>query len=199
MNKFLLLACVLAVTGCAAASAPPRENHYRLTFERPARPAAQPVLPGVLEVSGLHAEGLTADRALAYSYADQPRNLLQYSYESWASPPEEMLQDRLSVFLRNANLARQVVTPSLRARPDYFLQGTIKRFEQVVAPVGSLALVEIELGLTRARDDALLVHKTYRVEKPADNDSAEAAVRAMDAAVAELFQTFTQDVAGLAR
>lgn len=185
----ILLAGLLS--GCAAPP-PPRDSFYRL--EVAASPAlAHAPLHGVVEVSHFGAEGLTGERALLYSYRDKPDQVLRYSYHLWTEPPASLLEGQLVRVLRAAHAATSVVTADLRVPPDYVIEGRLRRFEQL-AGARPAVLVEIDLGVVRVHGNALLLLRTYKVEKPSRTEQVPDAVAAFQAAVGEVFAQFLDDL-----
>ncbi|WP_185961324.1 ABC-type transport auxiliary lipoprotein family protein [Telmatospirillum sp. J64-1] len=194
MNRsaaFAVLA-VAALVACAPVAAPPPETFYRLAPVSTEQSHARPPLRGVIEVGSFSGDGLTGQRSLVYAESDRPGELRLYSYHMWAQPPGEMLRERLVEALRAANLAETVVTPALRAQPDFILLGHVKRFEQI----GPGAVAEVEFSLTNRDGDVMLV-KTYEATHQAADLTASAAVAAMDQAVAEIVTRLLADLAAL--
>ena len=193
MKTIPALLLVLALGGCAVATPPP-DNFHRLSSPTEVTTLAKP-LNGTIEVTRPSAEGLAADRALVYSYRDQPNSVQRYGYELWSEPPAALVQQQVIECLRTAKAARMVVSADLGAVPDYTVKGRVHRFEQVVAGQAAVALVEAELAVTRLRDDRILLLKTYRVEQPAADIGVPAAVRAFDQALAQVCRAFAADLA----
>jgi cholesterol transport system auxiliary component len=189
---------LLALAACAGPAAPP-DAFYRIDVAAPAQRLPKPVLPGVLEISRLAADGVAAERALAFARAEGGA-LAHYKYDFWSEPPDVLLQDRLAQYLAAAGLADRVVTPELRVLPDWVLRGKVRRFEQIADR--SEAVVELELAVVSARDGRLVLLQTYTARMPAASERVEDAARAMEKGVAEIFARFLADLgrasAGLA-
>lgn len=195
LATFAATIALAAVTGCAQPELP-RDHFFRLMVATPAAPPAAPILPGVLEVPRLSADGLVSERPLVYSFRDDPQALRQYNYNLWNDAPPAILQDQLAGYLRAANVARLVVTPTMRQRPDHQVVGRVRRFEQVVGPPHGVA-VEIELGLLRLKDDRLVLLKTYREERATPDETPATAAQAISQAMADLFARFVKDIEAL--
>jgi ABC-type uncharacterized transport system auxiliary subunit len=185
--------CAMALTACAQPPVP-SDRYYRLDPGPPARTFQRPALDGVLEVQRFVADGLTAGRPIVYARADAPYELQAYHYQFWTEPPTTMLQDRLATYLRNAGAAGTVVTPEMRVQPDFVLTGRIRRLERVVGEAPKVVL-DLELGIKASADDRVVTLGSYRIERPHGEDSVPAAVRAMNAALAEAFANFLDDLA----
>ena len=186
---------VLLVAACSQPQVP-EDRFYRLQLPAPAKASAKPYLDGTLEIERFVADGLTAGRPIVYSKADSPHEVHEYHYDFWTEPPTIMLRDELVAYLRAARVALKVVTPELRADPEFVLTGRIKRLEQVVgSPTG--AVVELELALRRESDATVMHVKTYRLEVEAKSDTVSAAVGAINGAVAEIYADCVKDLEGM--
>ncbi len=193
----LVLSClsVLVLSGCLGSAAPiPRDHYYRILVPMPVATAAGSSLPGILSVPPFEADGLLRERPLLFSAGGRAHELQQYVYQYWSDPPPRMLQDQLAAYLRQSRLAREVVTPNLRIRPDFEVAGRLKRLERVLGDGAPRVLVELELALTRLSQDRLLVFRSYAAEHDAQDDSVQASVVALNHAVTEVFGRFLADV-----
>jgi ABC-type uncharacterized transport system auxiliary subunit len=184
----LSLGASLLLAACAQPELP-QDHYYRLEVPTPQQ--GLQTLDGVLEVERFRADGLLSGRPIAYS--EGKGHLSEYHYHFWVEPPVDLLQEIMVDFLRASNIARHVVTPELRMEEDYLLTGKIKRLERILSNGNKIA-VELELGLKRTSDDHLLVLKTYYRELEQDTQGVGGAVRAMNAALNEIYQTFLNDV-----
>lgn len=183
-------ALALTLSACAAPPAP-RDTFHRLELPAAARAFDRPVLPGVLEVDRLEADGAVGERAMAYS-STGPASLQRYRYDLWSEAPGVMLQDALARHLRSAGLAEQVVTPDLRVPPDWTLRGKVLRLEHL--PAAGKVAVELRLSVVSARNGQLVAMDTYLSEVAARDDSADAAADAMGRAVSDILARFTADL-----
>lgn len=188
---FRPLALALALAACAQPEVP-TDSYYRLQVTPPS-PAAQPVLKGTIEVNRFIADGLVAGRPIVHTEPAQPHQVKEYHYHFWTEPPTIMLRDQLVAYLRAAKIAETVTTPEIRANADYVLTGRIIRLEKVegAAPKGAL---EIELGL-RSSGGKIVRLDVYKAEVPAENNSVEAAVRALNKALDQVYAKFAADLA----
>lgn len=185
------LALALVLAACAQPEVP-TDSYYRLQVALPA-PAAAPLLKGTIEVNRFVADGLVAGRPIVYTAPDQPHRVREYNYHFWIEPPTVLLRDQLVAFLRAGRIAETVTTPEVRVPADYVLTGRIIRLEKIesAAPKGVL---ELELGIRRA-DGKLVFLDVYKMEVAADNNSVEAAVRALNKALDATYAKFAADLA----
>ena len=191
-------ALLLVVSLVAACSQPqvPEDRFYRLSLPAPAKTLSKPPLDGTLEVERFVADGLTAGRPIVYSKADTPNQVHEYHYDFWTQPPTIMLRDELVTYLRAAGVATKIVTPDLRADPEFVLTGRIKRMEQVLGSPTS-AVVELELALRRTSDATVMFVETYRIEVKAKSAKVAAVVTAINGAMAEIYAKCAKDLAGI--
>ena len=196
MKRLLLLSFLAPVlAGCLGSAPPvPRDHYYRLLVPMPAESGGTRLLPGVLTVNLLQADGLLRERPLLYSAGADASELQQHNYHYWNDVPPRLLQDQMVTYLRRSGVASLVVTPDTRVRAGYQISGKAKRFERLVGGGGSKVVVEIEFALQRLSDDALLVVDTYSAEEPARDDSIEASILALNRATAHVFDAFLSDV-----
>jgi ABC-type uncharacterized transport system auxiliary subunit len=193
MTRLTRSALTLAVTLAACAQPEvPTDSYYRLQVALPA-PAAQPILKGTVEVNRFVADGLVAGRPIVYTEPDQPHRVREYNYHFWIEPPTILLRDQLVAFMRAGRIAETVTTPEVRASADFILTGRIIRLEKIegAKPQGVL---EIELAVRRA-DGRLIFLDVYKMDVAADNNSVEAAVRALNKALDSAYAKFAADLA----
>ncbi len=187
-------ALALVLAGCGTTPEVPSDQYFRITVATP-QPLPRPVLPGIVSVERLSANGLTGGRPIVYARRDQPTRLNEYHYQLWIEPPTSMVRDLLVEYLRQANAAQQVVTPDLRVEPNSVVRGRILRFEQIVGSPPGVA-VEIELSVQDVGADTIRHIKTYRVERRVANETIPAAVDAFGAALSEIFAGLVKALAG---
>jgi len=190
----LLSVVIVAATWSACASGPaPQDHFYRLEIAKPT-PLQETRIDGTLEVNRLRVEALAEGRRILYRTQERPAEVAQYAYQRWSDPPSIMLQDRLVDYLREAQVARTVVTSAARVDVDYQIDGRIKRFEQLIGTDSSQVVIEIELILTRAEGRELLLLGSYREERAARSKGVADAVQAFEAAVEAIFERFVAEL-----
>ena len=183
------------LTGCGGQDASvPAERFHRLIVGAPTTVYDPPRLVGALEVDRFHAVGVLQDRAIIFIEHDNPNVLRQYDYQLWADPPTRLLQIATVDYLRDAQLADQVVTTGLRTDPTYTLVGDIKKLEHVVGNSSSV-VVELEFGLREHRDGSLVWMKSYTASRSVKDDSVAAATRAISDAVEAILTSLSADLA----
>lgn len=191
MRTLIFATLLLALAACAGPAAPP-DSFYRIEPGAPPSRFSQPVLPGVMEVERPAADGVVAERALAFARTEDGP-LAHYKYDFWSEPPSLLLQDRLAHYLADAGVAVRVVTPDLRVLPDWEVRGKIRRFE-MIADKG-VAVADLELAVVGSKDGKLLLLKTYDARMPTGSGSVGDSARAMEKAVADIFARFLADLA----
>lgn len=184
-----LIAPLLA--GCLGSAPPvPRDHYYRLLVSAPPARSAQPVLPGVMSVDLLQADGLLRERPLLYSESGSSHEVQQHDYHYWTDAPPRMLQDQLVAYLRRSGMATSVVTPDMRIRARYLVSGKVKRLERLLGGGPPRVFVELELALVRLTDDRLLLVDSFSEEAVAEADSVEAGIVALNRATGRVFDRF---------
>ena len=177
--------------GCAQTPAPPA-NFYRIYIDGPqASPAAH--LDGVLVVRRFLADGLVSERSMVYGEGAGPNPLLQYHYHSWTESPTRMLQELLVPYLRNANVATEVITPEIRFDARFELSGKIRRMEQIRG-ADSRVIVELEFGLSEPRAGRLVWIESYVAEVACETDSLLSAVEAFNQAISRIYSQLVDDI-----
>jgi len=181
------------LSACAAPPPAPEDAFYRLSPRAQSTVASQALLKGALEVDRFAAAGSLANRPLLFSEPGS-NAVNEYHYHFWIEAPPMLLQSALVSYLRSAGVAEQVVTPAMRVRPDYTVQGRLMRLETVTgnAPQG---VAEFELSLRRESDGKLLVLGEYRAEVPSGSNGVVTDAAAIEKAVGKAFAEFVADIA----
>lgn len=173
---------------------PPPDSFYDFDIAGPAQRFEDPILDGVLSVERFSAEGVLGERALLYRETGQT-GVRQYNYHYWAGLPGLMLRDAVIETYRKANVASRIVSPELRLLPDYRLTGRLKTLRHRRDAATAAAVIAVEITVTRTRDGELLLLKTYEREREPSRDNVQAAVRAFQAALADILSKSTADLA----
>jgi ABC-type uncharacterized transport system auxiliary subunit len=205
MKRLGSLALVLlGLSGCLGSAPPvPRDHYYRVLVAPPAQNTAAQradarntpsvMFPGVVSVAPLEADGLLRERPLLYSASGRAHEMQQHDYHYWMDAPPRMLQVQLVDYLRHSGLARAVITPELRLRPDYEVSGRIRRLERLLGGGPPRVIAEIELAMVETDRNQLIVVETYAAEVPSADASVEASVLALNRALAGIFERFLAD------
>jgi cholesterol transport system auxiliary component len=187
----LALAAVLAACG-GNATVP--ENHFYRLEVAPPETKGKLLMPGVLEVDRLLAAGELTQRSIVYRNADNPHQMRAYHYHFWNEAPGVLLQAELINYLNAAGIAGKVLTPEMRARPDFAITGRVEKLERVIG--GSNAgVIEMNLVLRRVNDGTVLVAKTYTREFTPKDDGLTALVKGFSGAARDIFKAFVNDIA----
>lgn len=185
-----LVACFLGVVlagwGCSTASSPP-DRFYDLTIASRKGGAGACRLPGVLLVNRPVADALTDERGMVFRPEGGSVELRRSAYHLWVDPPTILIQNQLAAYLKNRGVADTVVTPDLRSRADYALNGRIVEMFRSLGSPPTITLA-LDLSLVRLHDRRVLVQSSGVETQPAaDFDQA---VRAYEAAASSLFDAF---------
>lgn len=195
MRRLALIPLLLvSLSGCIGGSAPPvpRDHYYRILVPQPAR-SENILFPGVAEVAPLEADGLLRERPLLFSSSGQSYEMQQHDYHYWIDPPTRMLQGQLIDYLRASGLAGSVVTPDLRIKPDFQINGRVKRLERLLGGGPPRVIAELELSMVASDGNRLIVVETYTAEAPSADDGVESSILALNQALSDIFERFLTD------
>ncbi len=191
------IAACWTLAGCVGSTETvPPDHYYRITVDKPDRPAASVAFPGVLSVATFDGDGLVRDRPVLFTTDGGTGMLRQHNYHYWVDSPSRLLQGQLATYLKSSALADSVVTPAMRVRADYELVGRIIRLERVLGTGPSRVAVALELSVVRLSDHKLVTTDTFSAEVNCVDDSVGAAIAAMNRAIGKIFNDF---VAGAER
>jgi ABC-type uncharacterized transport system auxiliary subunit len=193
--RLLLIGAGLSLTLWSCASGPaPIDHYYRIDAGVPDARAARK-LEGNLQVDRLRADAITGKRQLLYKQTAKVLEIRQHPYHRWSDPPAILLQTELASFLSAAAAADTVISATARVKPDYVVSGRIRHFERVLEPEVR-AVVEIQLAVTSAAGEEILVNHSYREERAAANSTIAASAVAFSEAVHTIFERFLADLGG---
>lgn len=192
-KRICAIALLGVLTACAAQAPVPQDKFYRLQATPVPNSLSSPVLPGVLEVERFSADGLTAGRPIVYTDASDPNQLREYNYHFWTQPPTVMLRDELVTYLRQAGVAKNVVTPEMRLGADYVLTGRIRMLEQIVGAKMGTAM-ELEIALRNPRDGKLIFLKSYHHEAAQSSTGVASAVHSLNEALNIIYADLLADI-----
>ncbi|MBL4616046.1 MAG: membrane integrity-associated transporter subunit PqiC [Magnetovibrio sp.] len=180
------------VSACATPPPAPEDVFYRLSPRAAAPAAAMALLDGVVEVERFTASGSLASRPLLFSEPGS-NAVSEYHYHYWIEAPPILLQNALVSYMRSARVSDLVVTPDMRARPDYTVRGRLIRLETVQGET-SVGVAELESSLRRESDGELLVLGEYRAEVVSGSNGIKTDAAAIEKAVNNAFQQFVSDI-----
>ncbi|MBT3306276.1 MAG: hypothetical protein HN377_07300 [Alphaproteobacteria bacterium] len=184
--------CAVLLTACGSAAPVPEDQFYRLKVQTPSN-AGKVLFPGTLEVDRFVADGLTAGRPIVYSESGKTYQVKEFHYHFWTQPPTVMLRDELVSYLRARKVSDVVVTPEMRANPDYILTGKILRLEKIVGTTPK-AVLEVELGLRKPGGGKILFLNTYRKETVSGGTGVDAAVKSLNTSLTDIYKKFVDDL-----
>ena len=194
LRLWLLLAMLVGAAGCLGGSAP-SDHVYRLQVEPPGNARNAPAFPGTLEVGRVWGNALTRGRPILHSDSDRAVEVTPYGYHLWVDSPTLLIQRELTAFLRQAGLAKDVVTSDANSPAGWVVTGFIERLDHITGGGAPRVLVELELRLAEADRGRLLLRETYRAEQPSEGAGVPAAVQAFGTAVGSIFERFAADAA----
>jgi ABC-type uncharacterized transport system auxiliary subunit len=148
----------------------------------------------VLEVDRFRAEALTGERPILYRHAEEGAEVRRHAYHRWVDSPTRMVQSQVARYLRAAGVAEAVVTPEMRANPDFVLSGTLVRLERVIGAGRPGVVVALQLGVVRESDHHLVFQRGYRSEREADGDAVADSADALNAALTEICRRIVADL-----
>ena len=189
------LAAILSFGLLAACGSPapvPEDQYYRLKVQAPSQ-AGKVLFPGTLEIDRFVADGLTAGRPIVYSESGKTYQVKEFHYHFWTQPPTVMLRDELVTYLRARKVSDVIVTPEMRANPDYILTGKIIRLEKIVGQPPK-AMLEVELSLRRPSGGKIIFLNTYRMETQSDGAGVSAAVQSLNTSLTAIYKNFVDDL-----
>ena len=189
MNRLIALlstfSLLVLITACGSVPPAPTDRFYRL---QPVQvPSAPVALSGAVAVHAFSADSLYAERPIIYSDEASQRQLRQYHYHLWLYPPAQLVRENFLASLGGAlNLAGGGQAPNV-------IDGRIVNFERMLSGQNSAAVVALELSLKT--DGKTRLHKTYRAEQRASDDSLGAFAMAMEQALGKIYTEFLADMA----
>jgi ABC-type uncharacterized transport system auxiliary subunit len=178
-----LIACF---SGCGAT----RPMKYYILDPGPPT-AAQGVapLPVTLLVGRIAASHLYRDDRIVYGSG--PVQLGVFSYERWAEPPADMIQDLLISALRSTGQYRAVSSLSSNVRGDYIVRGHLWAISEVDQPE-LMARFSLQIELFDTNTRTTVWSSTYEHDEPAQAKTVQSVVEAMDKNVRAGLQQLTK-------
>lgn len=160
--------------GCGA----PRPTKYYVLDPGPA-PANPPSTqyPVILLVGRVTASHLFRDDRLVYGSG--PVQLGTFSYDRWAEPPAQMLQDLLISTLRSSGQYRAVSSLSSNVRGDYIVRGHLWDISEVDKPE-LMARFSFDLELFDPKNRTVVWSGRYQHDEPAQGKKVQDVIEAMD-------------------
>ena len=141
-----------------------------------AAPPSAPSFPVTLLVGRITASHLYRDDRLVFG---ENVELGTFSYDRWAEPPADMVQDLPISALRSTGQYRTVSGLSSNVRGDYVVRGHLWDISEVDKPE-LMARFSLELELFDPKTRTTLWSSRYQHDEPAQGKKVQDVVAAMD-------------------
>ena len=189
------IACAaLALAGCGNVPGVPDHTYFRMPPVAALPVSPEPVFVTPIVVGLFAADGLYADRALVYASTPEATELRQYHYQLWTEPPTRLLQRRLKIELREAEISPLVTDELAASQAAIRISGQILRFDRVPTVNGGyLASVVIKLRADRP-DGTPQTDEIYRADVEAIDSRLISTADALFAAADQIFAEFYTDL-----
>jgi ABC-type uncharacterized transport system auxiliary subunit len=179
---------LICLAGCAAS----RPMKYYVLDPGPVpSPQGAPTYPVTLLVGRVTASHLFRDDRLVYGSG--PVQLGVYSYDRWAEPPADMLQDLLVSNLRSTGQYRAVSPLGSNVRGDYIVRGHLWDISEVDKP-DLMARFSLEVELFDPNTRTTVWSHRYEHDEPAQGKTVNDVVQAMDKNVRAGLQQITAGI-----
>jgi ABC-type uncharacterized transport system auxiliary subunit len=179
---------LICLTGCAAS----RPMKYYVLDPGPVpAPQGAPTYQVTLLVGRIGASHLFRDDRLVFG--NGPVQLGTYSYDRWAEPPADMLQDLLVSTLRSTGQYRAVSTLGSNVRGDYVVRGHLWDISEVDKP-DLMARFSFEVELFDPNTRTTVWSHRYEHDEPAQGKTVKDVVEAMDKNVRAGLQQITAGI-----
>ncbi len=173
----LAIAALLLLTACGSAPPAPADRFYRLQAESTA--AALPPI----EIRGIRADSLYAERPIVFSPANDPRQLRQYHYHLWLYPPAQTVKEHM------------LASGGVPGRSGLTLDARVVAFERMLDGGNGRAVVALDVSI--GGEKGVVLQKRYRREQAASDDSFPAFTVAMEKALQAIYGELRQDIGSL--
>jgi len=177
----------LWIAGCAVKQVPPT-RYYALDFTPSRHQTAQTPRFDTLKIVTADPTRIALSTALFY----RRDNLLQpYAYSRWSETPLSMVENILAVALKEAHVARHVVTADSRARADALLEISLLDFSQLFTPHRpSAGHMLLKAALIDPKTGQVIRSRLFEASREAPTPDAEGGVTALqrctEAVIAEM-------------
>jgi len=146
--------------------------------------------PVTLVVGRITASHLFRDDRLVYGESVE---LGTFSYDRWAEPPADMVQDLLISALRSTGQYRAVSSLKSNVRGDYIVRGHLWDISEVDKPE-LIARFSLELELFDPKTRTTVWSGKYQHDEPAQGKKVQDVVEAMDRNVHAGLQQLTGEL-----
>jgi ABC-type uncharacterized transport system auxiliary subunit len=183
------LAGIIFLIACFSGCGATRPMKYYILDPGPV-PAASGAAqyPVTLLVGRITASHLYRDDRLVYGSG--PVQLGVYSYDRWAEPPADMIQDLLVSSLRSTGQYRAVSALNSNIRGDYVVRGHLWAISEVDKPELT-ARFSLQIELFDPSTRTTVWSSRYEHDEPAQGKTVQSVVEAMDKNVRAGLQQLT--------
>ncbi len=176
------------------------ENFYALPDTQPGYKFKTPALKGVLGIPPLDTDSLRGDRRMLFKLSARPLELRLHHFRFWTDSPTKLVQQKISIYLRDIQFASKVIRFIPGTKIDYLMHGRLIKFERFVNPNASFdeVLVSIELSISKESTGQLVVPATiYHIRQKASrarsaNDTIVNAVKSFKLALDKALLQFVK-------
>ncbi len=170
-------------------------NYHTLDYPPPDREFKNPIPHTLMVYRFLLAPDVESDSILTSQAEGDEKSVRLHR---WQENPADIVTDFLFRDLEASCIFRQIVDQLSNVRYRYALEGTLRNIHGIIKDGHPSALVELEVVLTDfdapkpAQKD--LLRKTYKVEIPSKDTSAESFLAAFNAGVKEISALLRADI-----
>lgn len=192
----LSLCTLLFLTGCMAASEPPKSTNYYTLDYASAVDRLEQQLPLTLRVERFSVSPPFNTQRIIYAGKGAHRN--SYAYHQWICAPGELLPYFFVRDLRRSNGFKAVLPPDSSLSATHSLHGWVEKFIEKDNPKNWQAVATIHISLINKLNadptQKFMLQKRYHAAVDCDDKTPEALAQAMGKVVAQITATVTKDL-----
>lgn len=121
-------------------------------------------------------------------YRESAYDFMFYNYSSWATRPEYLIEQAVTLRMEQAGLF-QFVETNPTAKPDYELSMHVISIEEIDTDKGREAHLAMNISFRKPESEGDLWSKRFDVKKPYDGED----MREFATAISKLLETFTNE------
>lgn len=194
--RFALWVTFLVLSGCMAASDPPKTTYYYTLEYVSAVDNLKQQLPLILRVERFSVSPPFHTQRIIYAGKGAHRN--SYAYHQWIAAPGELLPYFFVRDLRRSNGFKAVLPPDSSLSATHSLHGWVEQFIekdnskkwQAVATIHVSLINKLNIDSTQK----IMLQKRYHAAVDCDAKTPEALAQAMGKAVAQITARVTKDL-----
>jgi ABC-type uncharacterized transport system auxiliary subunit len=192
----LWLSTLLVLTGCIAASSPPKTTYYYTLDYGSAVDDLKQQLPLTLRVERFSVSPPFHTQRIIYAGKGAHRN--SYAYHQWIAPPGELLPYVFVRDLRRSNGFKAVLPPDSSLTATHSLHGWVEEFFEKDNPKNWQAVATIHVSLINQLNadptQKIMLQKRYHATVDCDAKTPEALAQAMGKVVSQITASVTKDL-----